>query len=86
MLQGCLKHVHEDGNAVYEMLQEIKGDMIIGGVKFNKTTHSLFVQVYLLMAQVEVGSPHNKSLAVRAAAKVAATSIVRQACIADSRH
>ena len=55
MLQGCLRHVREDGNAVYETLQEIKGDMIIAGLKFNKTTHALFVEVYLLTGHVEVG-------------------------------
>ena len=54
-LQGCLRHVREDGNAVYETLQEIKGDMIIAGLKFNKTTHALFVEVYLLTGHVEVG-------------------------------
>ena len=54
LLQGCLRHVQEDGNAVYETLQEIKGDMIIAGLKFNKTTHTLFVEVYLLTGQVEV--------------------------------
>ncbi len=46
--------MREDGNAVYETLQEIKGDMIIAGLKFNKTTHALFVEVHLLTGQVEV--------------------------------
>jgi hypothetical protein len=54
--QGCLRHVQEDGNAVYEILQEIKGDMIIAGLKFNKTTHALFVEVHLMMNEVEVVS------------------------------
>ena len=56
LAQGCLRHAQEDGNAVYEILQEIKGDMIIAGLKFNKTTHALFVEVHLMMNEVEVVS------------------------------
>ena len=57
VLQGCLKHAEEDGNAVYEKLQEIKGDIIMAGLKFNKITHALFVEVHLMANEIEVRPP-----------------------------
>ena len=54
VLQGCLKHAEEGGNAVYEKLQEIKGDIIMAGLKFNKITHALFVEVHLMANEIEV--------------------------------
>lgn len=37
-----------------ETLQEVKGDMIRAGLKWNKRTHTLFVEVHLLECNTEV--------------------------------
>ena len=37
-----------------ETLQEVKGDMIKAGLKWNKRTHTLFVEVHLLECNTEV--------------------------------
>ena len=42
------------GSAVFEKLQEIKGDMIKAGLKFNKRTHALFVEAHILDSNTEV--------------------------------
>lgn len=41
---------------MHETLQEVKGDMIKAGLKWNKRTHSLFVDVHLLEGNTEVSS------------------------------
>ena len=56
-LQGCLKAMQVGGSAVYEQLQEVKGDMIKAGLKFNKRTHALFVEVHLTEGNTEVCTP-----------------------------
>ncbi len=53
--QGCIWALRrEGGNAVVETLQEVKGDMIKAGLKWNKRTHALFVDVHLLECNTEV--------------------------------
>ena len=64
VLQGCLKHAEEGGNAVYEKLQEVKGDIIMAGLKFNKITHALFVEVHLMANEIEVMPPCTSPLHV----------------------
>ena len=44
------------GSAVFEKLQEIKGDMIKAGLKFNKRTHALFVEAHTLDCNTEVST------------------------------
>ncbi|CAL8467194.1 g6730 [Coccomyxa elongata] len=52
--QGCIWALKRDGgNAVVETLQEVKGDMIRAGLKWNKRTHTLFVEVHLLECNTE---------------------------------
>ena len=57
-LQGCIIAMQREdgsgGSAVYEKLQEIKGDMIKAGLKFNKRTHALFVEAHILDCNTEV--------------------------------
>lgn len=59
VLQGCIWAMQQGGNAgghaVHEVLQEIKGDMIKAGLRFNKRTHALFVEAHLLEGNAEVG-------------------------------
>ena len=59
-LQGCIIAMQREdgsgGSAVYEKLQEIKGDMIKAGLKFNKRTHALFVEAHILDCNTEVST------------------------------
>jgi hypothetical protein len=39
---------------VYQKLQELKGDMIMAGLKWNKRTHAIFVEAHCLEGNTEV--------------------------------
>lgn len=54
-MQGCISALKREGNsAVHERLQEVKGEMILAGLKWNKRTHALFVEAHLLEGNTQV--------------------------------
>ncbi len=67
--QGCIMAIQRGdsagGSAVYETLQEVKGDMIKAGLRFNKRTHALFVEAHLLECNAEAGPPPPSTLLLR---------------------